>query len=480
MHVHERVMKMAKSKEYQQAKKQFMRKLQFAHDLYSPTIRKMIEPFCDEYRAFLDAAKTERLAATEIVRLVKKAGFRELTAKSKSGNLFAVYRGKVVAVAVRGKQSTEEGVNLVISHIDSPRLDLKQNPLYEDLNVGMLKTHYYGGIRKHQWVTRPLAIYGVVVKADGTMIDIAIGDDPADPCFTVLDLLPHLAAKAQADKKIKDAIPGEKLNVVFGGRPLGKHEDGKDRIKLNILRLLGEKYGLVEEDFTSAELEVVPVGQARNVGIDGAFIGAYGHDDRICAYTSLRGILDIAKQPQRTAVCLFMDKEEIGSKGNTGAEGRFLLDFLGDLLALEGKDSERAIRRALANSQVLSADVNAAINPDWPEVHDKRNAAHVGRGICLTKFTGARGKAGSSDAHAEFVGKVRLLLNKHKVPWQTGELGKVDEGGGGTVAAFFARHGADVLDAGPALLAMHSPFELAHKDDVYSAFLTYRTFLEKA
>jgi aspartyl aminopeptidase len=301
-----------------------------------------------------------------------------------------------------------------------------------------------------------------------------------DPCFTVLDLLPHLAAKAQAEKKMADAIPGEKLNVVIGGWPIGAKDDGKDRIKLNVLRLLNEKYGLVEDDFVSAELEVVPAGPARNVGIDGAFVGGYGQDDRVCAYTGLRALLDLGKQPKRPAVCFFMDKEEIGSAGNTGAEGRFLLDFLGELLAREGKTSERAIRRALARTKVLSADVNAAVDPDWQDVHDKKNAAFVGRGICLTKFTGSRGKYGASDANAEFVGEIRNLLTANKAPWQTGELGKVDEGGGGTVAYLFARHGADVLDAGTALLSMHSPFELAHKDDIYSTYLAYLVFFAKA
>jgi len=471
---------MAKSKAYEQAKKNLAREIPLAYDAFSAAQKKSIEPFCDDYRHFLDVAKTERLAVVEIERLANQAGFQPLTAKAKGDKFLLTYRGKAAGLAVLGKESVEQGVNLVVSHIDSPRLDLKPNPLYEECNIALLKTHYYGGIRKYQWVTIPLAMYGVVVDKNGKMVEIAIGDDPADPCFTVLDLLPHLAANSQGTKKLNEAIPGEKLNVVIGGRPLGKAEDGKDRIKLNVLKLLHEKYGLIEEDFVSAELEIVPAGFARNVGLDGAFIGAYGHDDRVCAYTSLRALLDLEAKPQRTAVCFFMDKEEIGSTGNTGAEGRFLLDFLGELLAREGKDNERAIRRALANSQVLSADVNAAIDPDHQGVHDKHNAAVIGSGICLTKYTGVRGKAGSSDAHAEFIGKIRTILNAAKAPWQTGELGKVDEGGGGTVALFFARYGADVLDAGPALLAMHSPFELAHKDDVFSAYLCYKAFFAKA
>ena len=471
---------MAKSKAYEQAKKNLAREATLAHDLYSPPARKNIEPFCDAYRAFLDAAKTERLAVAEIERLAKLGGFFELNESATGGKYFLNYRGKIIGLAFLGRASIEDGVNLVVSHIDSPRLDLKQNPLYEDVGVALLKTHYYGGLRKHQWVARPLAIYGVVVKRDGAAINVAIGDALNDPCFTVLDLLPHLAAKAQAEKKLAEAIPGEKLNVVIGGRPLGGKDDGRDRIKLNILRLLQEKYGFIEEDFVSAELEVVPAGPSRNVGLDGAFVGGYGQDDRVCAYTSLRAMLDLKKQPTRTAVCFFMDKEEIGSTGNTGAEGRFLFDFLGELLAREGKPSERAIRRAMSRTKVLSADVNAAVDPDWQDVHDKKNAAFIGRGICLTKFTGSRGKYGASDANAEFVGDIRKLLNDRKVPWQTGELGKVDEGGGGTVALYFARHGAEVLDAGTALLSMHSPFELAHKDDIYSTYLAYLAFLSKA
>ena len=470
---------MPKSKAYEQAKKNLARNPQSAHDQFAPAVRAKIGPFCDDYRAFLNVAKTERLAVNEIERQARAAGFVDFGSAA-GDKLLLNYRGKCIGLARVGKASVEDGVNLVVSHIDSPRLDLKQNPLYEDLNLALLKTHYYGGIRKHQWVARPLAIYGVVVRKDGSRVEVAIGEGADDPCFTVLDLLPHLAAKAQAEKKMADAIPGEKLNVLIGGYPLGNKDDGKDRIKLNVLRLLHEKYGLVEDDFVSAELEVVPAGPARNVGLDGAFVGAYGQDDRVCAYTSLRALLALDKQPKRTAVSVFLDKEEIGSSGSTSAEGRFLLDFIGELLAREGKTSERAIRRALSRTKVLSADVNAAIDPDWQDVHDKKNAALVGHGICLTKYTGARGKVAASDADAEFVGEIRKLLSDHKVPWQTGELGKVDEGGGGTVALFFARHGAAVLDAGAALLSMHSPFEIAHKDDVYATYLAYLAFLAKA
>jgi aspartyl aminopeptidase len=451
-----------------------------AHDRWTAADRTALEPFCLAYRKFLDAAKTERLAARAIEAAARKAGFQPLDAASDGGKVFLTDRGKTAALAVIGADPVENGVNLVVAHIDSPRLDLKQNPLYEEQRIAYWKTHYYGGVRKHQWVARPLALYGVAIRADGKTVEIAIGDGPDDPCFTILDLLPHLSANAQNGKKLVDAIPGEKLNVVVGGRPLGKPEDGKDRVKTQILKLLHEKYGLTEEDFVSAELEIVPAGPAREVGLDRAFIGGYGQDDRICAYTAMRALLDLGKRPARTAVALFMDKEEIGSVGNTGAGARFFQDFIGGLLARQGADSERAIRRAVAASQALSADVNAALDPDWAEVHDRRNAALLGGGICISKYTGSRGKSGGSDANAEFVGKIRRLFNEAGAPWQTGELGKVDEGGGGTVALFFAEQGMEVLDAGPALLAMHSPFELAHKDDAYSSYLAYKAFFEKA
>jgi aspartyl aminopeptidase len=471
---------MAKKPMFKELKKLLTLDLKPAHDVLSDGQRMEVDPFCNGYRAFLDAAKTERLAVKEITRQAKKAGFKVLSEKA-AGNKFVItYRGKAAALVFLGKRPIAEGLNVVVSHLDSPRLDLKPTPLYESQGLAMLKTHYYGGIRKHQWVARPLAMYGIVVKADGKTVDIAIGDDAADPVFTVTDLLPHLSANAQNPKKIGEAIPGEKLNVVFGGRTLGKPADGKDRVKLHVLKLLHDKYGMIEEDFISAEIELVPAGFAREVGLDRALIGAYGQDDRVCAYTALRAIADLAKAPARTAVALFVDKEEIGSYGNTGATARFFLDLVGLLLERGGPTSELAVRRAVAASNILSADVNAALDPTWPEVHDKRNAAVAGKGICITKYTGSRGKGGASDAGAEFVGKIRSLLNAGGVPWQTGELGKIDEGGGGTVALYFAMHGAEVLDAGPALLSMHSPFELSHKDDVFSAFLTYKLFFEKA
>ena len=471
---------MPKEESFKQLKKKLLRERLAAHDHFTADRRKEVEPFCADYMAFLDKVKTERLAVREIERFARRARFKSLRADATGSRFYYSFKGKAAALVHLGRQPISKGVNVVVSHVDSPRLDMKPEPLYEDQGLALLKTHYYGGIRKHQWVTRPLALYGVVVLANGDTVEIAIGDDDGDPVFTVTDLLPHLAAKAQNAKKMADAIPGEKLNVLFGGRPLGKPGDGKNRVKLQILKLLYDKYGIVEEDLISAELEFVPAGPARHVGLDRAAIGAYGQDDCICVYTSLRALLDLDKRPKRTSIALFMDKEEIGSFGNTGAHGRFFPDLIGRLLEREGVCSEMAVFRAIAESRVLSADVNAALDPSWPDVHDKRNAAYFGRGVCLTKYTGTRGKSGASDAHAEFLGEVRRTLNAAKVPWQTGELGKIDEGGGGTVALYFATHGCDVLDVGPALLSMHSPFELAHKDDVYSAYLAYKAFFEKA
>jgi len=389
------------------------------------------------------------------------------------------HRNKVIGVARLGTGPLTDGLSIVAAHQDSPRLDLKGSPLYEEFGIGFLKTHYFGGLRKHQWVTRPLAIHGVVVLGNGRTVEVHLGEEEDDPVFTILDLLPHLAHKRQDTKKLSEAIPGEKLNVVFGGFPIGR-EGESDRVKIGLLDILHRRFGMVEEDFVSAELEVVPAGPARYVGIDRAFLGGYGHDDRVCSYSSVRALLAAAPS-KRTQLAVCFDKEEIGSFGNTGAQGRFLHFAVRQLFSAAGEDPREVdIRRALHNSKALSADVGAAINPDWVEVYDKRNAARTGHGIVIKKFTGSRGKSGASDASAEFVGEIRNMMNRAGVPWQTTEMGKVDEGGGGTVAKFIAQTGAEVLDMGPPVLAMHSPFEIVHVGDVYSAFLAYRTFFEKA
>ena len=461
--------------------KDLLKKLEYepkhAADSMSKSDWKKVESLREDYKKYLTACKTEREAADYMADLAKNAGYVEVTPDAEGGRLFQVYRNKTFMAAIIGEKSVEEGVNLVISHIDAPRLDLKQRPMYESCNLALAKTHYYGGIKKYQWVTRPLALHGIAFTRDGNAVPLVIGEKPDDPVLTVLDLLPHLAKKAQYGKKIEEAIVAEKLNVVFGGMPYGESKE-KNRFKANLLSILHRDYDLTEEDLVSAELEIVPAGEARDVGLDRGFIGAYGQDDRICAYTSFAALLDSEKQG-RTQVIACMDKEEIGSYGNTGAQGRFLLDFLGELLAREGKTDERAIRRAMANSLVLSGDVTAAVDPDWQEVHEKRNAAFTGFGLVLTKFTGSRGKAGASDASAEFLSRIRNLFNDTDVAWQPAEMGKVDEGGGGTVAHYVAAHGAEVLDCGPALLSMHSPMEIVHILDFYMTYKGYKAFLEK-
>ena len=434
--------------------------------------------FCQDYKTFLDQAKTEREAVKTIVRLAEENGFRPLDdcqPDSKGpAKVYQVYKNRAVALAVTGKQKMARGARIIASHIDAPRLDLKQNPLYEDLDLALLKTHYYGGIRKYQWLCIPLALHGTLVDSQGKTQDIVIGEDPDDPVFTITDLLPHLA-REQAGKKIADVFQGEKLNLIAGHLPLGDPEL-KERFKLGVLKLLHDQYGITEEDFISADIQAVPAGMARDVGLDRAIIGAYGQDDRICAYTSLAAILDI-EETEQTAVAFFFDKEEIGSDGNAGAKSRLVEDFLGDLMALnqEATDS-RSLRKAMIRSACLSADVNAAMDPDYKDVHESSNAPTLGQGPCLTKFTGSGGKSGSSEADAEFMGHIRNLFNANQVVWQTGELGKIDQGGGGTVAKFLAKYGMDVLDCGPAVLSMHSPFELSSKADVYMTYQAYKAF----
>jgi aspartyl aminopeptidase len=393
--------------------------------------------------------------------------------------VYTINRNKSIAVAVLGKRPIEDGLNIIASHIDVPRLDLKQNPLYEDddTKLALFKTHYYGGIKKYQWVNIPLALHGKVVKGDGSEVDINIGESPDDPVFTITDLLPHLARKKQAKRALAEGIKGEELNILVGSRPVSdKH--AKKKVKLWILDYLNKNYGMVEEDFVSAELEIVPAGRARDIGFDRSLVGAYGHDDRICAYTSLRALTDI-KTPSRTGLALMFDKEEIGSEGSTGVKSRFLVNTIGDLIGLRNPGyPESMLRKALENSRALSSDVNAGINPNYKGVHETRNAARLGHGVVITKFTGSGGKYASNDASAEFMGAIRRLLNENKIIWQTAELGKVDEGGGGTVARFLAEHNMDVIDCGPPILSMHSPFEISSKIDIYSTYEAYRAFFE--
>ncbi len=435
----------------------------------------LIFQFAEEYKNFLDYAKTERKAYEYILNKAKEFGFKNF--EDADDKFIISNRGKSLALVKIGSKSIENGIKFVVSHIDSPRLDLKQNPLFEDVGVGLLRTHYYGGIKKYHWVSIPLSLYGTFIKENGEKVEIIIGENENDPVFTIADLLPHLAKKAQGDKKVFEAIPGEKLVVMFGGIPFSyEDEEIKEAIKLNILNILNEKYNLIEEDFLSAEVEIVPSFKAKDVGIDRSFIGAYGQDDRVCAYTSLKAFFE-SLDSEDTIVALFADKEEIGSDGNTGAKARFLEYVVSKIIQkISENPSDFLLKEVLFNSKAVSADVNGAVNPVYQEVHEKQNAALIGYGVCVTKFTGSGGKYSANDAHAEFMGWIRKILNKNNVAWQTGELGKIDEGGGGTVAKFLAEYGMDVIDIGTALLGMHSPFEVSSKVDVYETYKAYKAF----
>lgn len=435
--------------------------------------------FSEGYKRFLDEGKTERECVQAIRNRAIAKGFlsiEEVIAKgvvNPGDKIYAENRGKAIALFVMGKEGLEQGMKIVGSHLDSPRLDLKAFPLYEDAGLAMLKTHYYGGVKKYQWVTIPLALHGVMFKKDGTKLEVSIGEAEDEPVFYITDLLPHLAAD-QMTKKMGEGITGEGLNVLIGNLPYGDKEL-KDRVKLNVLKILNEKYGITEEDFTVAELEIVPAGKARDVGLDRSMIAAHGHDDRVCAYGSLEALLEL-DTVEKTAVGLFVDKEEVGSMGNTGMESMFFKHCVAELLALQGKESYVFLHRAFQNTQVLSADVTAGFDPNFPDVLDKRNAAYIGKGVTLSKYTGVRGKGGSNDANAEFLAKVRDIFNRHGVAWQVGELGKVDQGGGGTIAYILANYGAEVVDCGTPMLSMHAPVELISKVDLYMTYRAYKAF----
>lgn len=434
---------------------------------------KKCDKFCEGYKAFLDAAKTEREAADFIEREAKAKGFVPFDKNKtyKAGDkVYYVNREKSVILAIIGKEPIENGVNLVAAHIDSPRLDMKQNPLYEKDDIGYFKTHYYGGIKKYQWPTVPLSLHGVIIKADGTKITVSVGEDESDPVFCVSDLLPHLA-NSQYKRPTTELIRGEELNIIIGSRPF-KDDEASEKVKLSLMLLLNEKYGITEGDFLSAELEAVPAFKARDIGFDRSLIGGYGQDDRVCAYTELMAVLN-AKSVKRTAVAILTDKEETGSDGNTGLRSAYLKYFIADLAATFGVRG----REVLSNSRCLSADVNAAYDPTFPDVFEKNNACVLNGGVCVTKYTGSRGKSGTSDASAEFVGEVRRLLDSKGVIWQTGELGKVDIGGGGTVAAYIANLNVDTIDVGVPVMSMHAPFEITAKTDVYAAFKAFEAFI---
>lgn len=447
----------------------------------SPAERKKWSRFADEYATYLDRARTERLACSELEHLAEKSGFvsvEKLKRWKPGARVYVDNRGKSLYLAVLGKQGLDKGFNLIASHLDAPRLDLKQRPLYQDrdTHLALLRTHYYGGIKKYQWLNVPLGLFGRVVRRDGSSIDIAIGAKADDPCFAITDLLPHLAKKEQYERKTPEVVKGEEMVILCGGVP-APDGDAKQRVKLAILDHLHREFGLEEEDLISAELEAVPLTPVRFVGFDKSFLGGYGQDDKICSYTSARALFDLGSQG-RTAVVACVDKEEIGSEGNTSVQSACFIDFVGQLLELYRPGYRAAdLRKCLSRSQAISADVNAAVEPNFKQVHELDNACLAGYGLVLTKFTGHGGKGGANDASAEFMGKVRLIFNRAGVPWQAAELGKVDEGGGGTVAKFLAAHGMEIVDCGPGLLSMHSPFELVSVADLHAAYLGYRAFL---
>ena len=437
-----------------------------------------IRIFGDEFIHFLNRCKTEREAVEFTKEILDKNGFvdiREKVTLAPGDRVYYINRKKSIYVAVIGEKPIEAGLNITGAHIDSPRLDLKPNPLYEDTGFAYLKTHYYGGIKKYQWTTIPLSLHGVIVKTTGEVVRINIGEDENDPIFTITDLLPHLAQE-QMEKKLKDGIMGEDLNLLIGSIPY-KDEKASDKVKLNILKMLNEKYGITEKDLLSAEIELVPAFKARSLGFDKSMVAGYGQDDRVCAYTSLRAILNVQK-PKKTAVCILADKEEIGSMGNTGMESHVFDTFIAELLNKKGENIPNLLDKVFCNSRMLSADVDAALDPIYASVSEKNNASLLGYGIGFNKYTGARGKAGASDANAEYVAEIRSILEENNIPYQIGELGKVDIGGGGTIAYILANKGVDVIDCGVPVLSMHSPYEVTSKVDIYCAYRTYELFLK--
>ncbi|CAK7059735.1 MAG: putative M18 family aminopeptidase 1 [Desulfovibrio sp.] len=447
---------------------------------------KAMRDLAERYREFLTACKTERETIEYLRARLKKAGFSE---SGKGDKIFRVLQGKTMFVAKKGKGSLEKGLRLLAAHVDTPRLDFKQRPLTEQANVGQAKTHYYGGIRKYQWLARPLAIHGVVVRENGDVVTVVLGEDPKEPVFTIADLLPHLA-QSQADVPLSKVFEGEKLNIVLGHQPFatagatsgGKakaakdaKDSPKDPVKARVLSLLNEKYGIREEDLYSAELQAVPAGEARFVGLDSSIIGGYGHDDRVCVFAALEGMLAVKNVTEHTQCLMFWDKEEIGSEGSTGAKSRFFEYCVEECIRMW--EPEARFASVMLATKAISADVHAAVDPDWQELHEKLNAALFGNGPCFCKFTGHRGKYEANDAHPEYVGWLRGMLNKADVPWQMAELGKVDGGGGGTVAMYLAAYGMNIIDCGPPIISMHSPFELLSCADLYATRHAFTAFL---
>ncbi|MCD3216103.1 aminopeptidase [Clostridium botulinum C] len=467
-----------------QDKPELQKKYEYAWDKYSEKELKEVFLLNERYIQFMSNCKTERECIDEFVKIAEDNGYKNIQSiieedgRLKPGDkVYANNMGKTLAMFVIGNKPFERGLTILGAHVDSPRLDLKQNPLYEDSDLALLDTHYYGGIKKYQWVTLPLSIHGVIAKKNGELVKVVIGEDENDPVVGISDLLIHLAG-SQMDKKLAKGVEGEDLNILIGSMPI-KDKDVKNRVKQNILRLLNKKYGIDEEDFVSAELEVVPAGRARHYGLDKSMVMAYGHDDRVCAYTSFEALLNI-EHPEKTCVALLVDKEEIGSVGATGMQSRFFENTVAEVMNLVGEYNELKLRRTLTNSKMLSSDVSAAFDPNYPSVMEKRNCAYFGKGVVFNKYTGARGKSGSNDASAEYMGEIRAIMEKHNISWQTAELGKVDEGGGGTIAYILAEYGMNVIDCGVAVQNMHAPWEVVSKADVYETMRAYCAFLKEA
>ncbi|MGB9823601.1 MAG: aminopeptidase [Candidatus Hydrothermia bacterium] len=439
---------------------------------WNSAIREDVFKYSENYKEFLSTAKTEREVVDFFLKLVKESSIPP------EDLLTFNFRNKCLVIYRRGNRDVKEGLKIVAAHIDAPRIDVKQNPLYEDSSLALLETHYYGGIKKYQWVARPLALHGVIVKRDGTIVDISIGEKPGDPVFTFTDILPHLSRNVQANKTISEAIHGEKLDLLVGNIPLETDDEKvKEKIKENVIKILKEKYGIEEKDFVSAELEIVPSGPALDVGIDGSLIGGYGQDDRVCAYTAVTALLH-AKELEKHSLVVLYDKEEIGSDGNTGAQSEILEYVVSKILEEHGLKEYSTLREILFRSEAISGDVTAGVDPNWKEVHELKNAAFMGHGVAISKYTGSGGKYSTNDAHAEFVAKIIRAFDEEKVAWQVAELGRVDEGGGGTVAKYLSKLGIDTIDVGPPLLSMHSPFEIASKVDVYMTYKAYQAFLK--
>lgn len=445
--------------------------------------KKEVFDFCGAYKDFMSCCKTERECVSEMIKMAEKAGYRnleEITARGtelKPGDkVYANNMGKTLAMYIIGEEPIEKGMRILGAHVDSPRLDLKQNPLYEDTELALLDTHYYGGVKKYQWVTLPMALHGVVAKKSGEVIPVVVGEKEDDPVVGISDLLIHLSGK-QLQKNAAEVVEGENLDVLVGSIPAEADEEEKEPVKARILKLLEEKYGIQEEDFLSAELEVVPAGPAKDYGLDRSMIMAYGHDDRVCAYPSFMAML-AQDRVKFTSVCLLVDKEEIGSVGATGMQSRFFENTTAEVMNAAGQYSELLLRRALKNSMMLSSDVSAAFDPNYPDVMEKKNAAYLGHGITFNKYTGSRGKGGSNDANPEYIAKLRRVMEENHVAYQTAELGKVDQGGGGTIAYILANYNMEVIDCGVPVLNMHAPWEIASKVDIYEAYKGYCAFLK--